>query len=62
MAGYLLIDMFGNKIHCNLNDETHSEMGPAVEEINGDKHWFLNDNWIETQEKFEQLMKLKAFW
>ena len=47
-----------------LNDQLHREDGPAIEHINGDKSWYLQGKWIDcsSQQEFERLMKLKAFW
>ena len=47
-----------------LNGEYHREDGPAVEYANGDKEWWLRNKLInvQTQEEFERMMKLKAFW
>jgi hypothetical protein len=48
----------------SLNNKWHREDGPAVEWPNGDKRWCLNGQHIPcaTQEEFERLMKLRAFW
>ena len=42
----------------------HCETGPAIICSNGKLYWYLHDQPIdcETQEKFEQWLKLKAFW
>jgi hypothetical protein len=47
-----------------LNNKWHRENGPAIEYIDGTKEWYINDKRIlcKTQEEFERLMKLKAFW
>jgi hypothetical protein len=47
-----------------INGQYHREDGPAIEHANGDKSWYLNDKKIncETQEEFERLVRLKAFW
>jgi hypothetical protein len=47
-----------------LNGKRHREDGPAIEHSNGYKVWYINDVRIpcKTQEEFERLMKLKAFW
>lgn len=47
-----------------FNDKPHRLDGPAFEFHNGDKEWWVNGRRIscETQEEFEQLMKLKSFW
>jgi hypothetical protein len=47
-----------------LNYKWHREDGPAAEYPNGKKYWWLNGQHIPcaTQEEFERLMKLRAFW
>ena len=43
----------------------HREDGPAIESANGSKVWFYQDKIIDccdSQQKFEKLLKLKAFW
>ena len=47
-----------------INDKLHREDGPAVEYASGTKEWYINNERIDckTQEQFERLMKLKAFW
>jgi hypothetical protein len=47
-----------------LNDKRHREDGPAIEYFDGRKSWFLNDIKLDcsSQEDFEKLIKLKAFW
>jgi hypothetical protein len=42
----------------------HREDGPAIQYPNGDKKWYINGYRIScsTQEEFERLMKLRAFW
>jgi hypothetical protein len=47
-----------------LNGKLHREDGPAVEWSIDNKFWYLNNVRIpcKTQEEFERLMKLKAFW
>jgi hypothetical protein len=44
--------------------ERHRTTGPAVITSVGEQHWYLNDKllYCNTQEEFEKLMKLKAFW
>ena len=44
--------------------QLHREDGPAIEYSNGNKDWYFHDKLINcsSQEKFEQLIKLKAFW
>lgn len=47
-----------------LNGKLHNLKGPAVEYTNGYKSWYLNGKYIDckSQEEFERLLKLKAFW
>jgi len=47
-----------------LNDNLHREDGPAIEWGSGQKEWLINGKLIpcKTQEQFERLMRLKAFW
>jgi hypothetical protein len=53
----------GDKIWY-INGSYHREDGPAVDYINGDKRWYFNGEYIpcKSQEEFERLMRLKAFW
>ena len=53
----------GNK-YWFLNGKRHREDGPAVECTDGDKEWWLNGKKMncQSQEQFDKLMKLKAFW
>jgi hypothetical protein len=53
----------GNKFWY-INGKRHREDGPAAECVDGEKYWFLNGQQIvcETQDQFERLLKLKAFW
>ena len=46
------------------NDLLHKEDGPAIEYVNANNYWYLNGKEIHcsTQEEFERLLKLKAFW
>lgn len=46
------------------NGLIHRLDGPAVEYACGSKFWWINDKKIDcsTQEEFEKLLKLKAFW
>ena len=47
-----------------LNGKFHREDGPAYEYANGDRSWYLQGKWIDcsSQEEFERILKLKAFW
>ena len=53
----------GNK-YWFLNGKRHREDGPACEYVNGDKSWWYHGKYIDckSQEEFERLLKLKAFW
>ena len=44
--------------------QLHKETGPAITYINGDTSYYLYGKFIncQTQEEFEQYLKLKAFW
>lgn len=44
--------------------QLHRDDGPAVEHPENHKEWYLHGKKLncETQEEFERLMKLKAFW
>jgi hypothetical protein len=46
------------------NGKLHRLDGPAIEYPNGNKYWYINNIKINctTQEEFEKLLKLKAFW
>ena len=46
-----------------INGKRHRLDGPAL--INGDtKHWYVDHKLVpcETQEEFERMLRLKAFW
>jgi len=45
-----------------LDNKLHRTDGPAVEYTNGDKRWYLHGIDCKSQEEFERLMRLKAFW
>ena len=53
----------GSKIWCQ-NGKTHRLNGPAIELVNGNKYWYYQGKYIKcsSQEEFEKLLKLKAFW
>jgi len=42
MESFLTIDKCGNKFWKNKKGQLHREDRPAVEDVNGDKFWFLN--------------------
>jgi len=47
-----------------LDGKRHRTDGPAIERADGYKRWYLNGKQIDckSQEEFERLMRLKAFW
>jgi len=47
-----------------LKGKLHREDGPALEYFNGDKAWYYQGQKIEcsSQQEFERLIKLRAFW
>lgn len=47
-----------------FNGQHHREDGPAIEYYDGHKDWYYKDKFIDcsSQEEFEKLLKLKAFW
>ena len=47
-----------------LNGYLHRMDGPSIEYTNGDKAWYFNGKYIDcnSQEEFERLLRLKAFW
>jgi len=53
----------GNKCWY-VNGKCHRKDGPAVEYANGNKEWYYNGEKLDckTQEEFEILLKLRAFW
>lgn len=46
------------------NGKRHRENGAAIEYSNGEKAWFYHGKRIKcrSQEEFEKIIKLKAFW
>jgi hypothetical protein len=61
---YLLVeDADGNKFWY-LNGERHRVDGPAIEYFNGKKEWYYRGELLNcsSQEEFEKLLRLKAFW
>jgi len=61
----------GPAVECNNGDKywfrnglLHREDGPAVEYNNGDKVWNYRGKCIpcKSQQEFEKLIKLQAFW
>ena len=52
----------GDKIWYQ-NNKRHRLDGPAIERADGDKAWYISGQLIDcsTQEKFERILKLKAF-
>ena len=53
----------GEKIWCQ-NGLCHRLDGPAHEFVNGYKYWYYKGERIDcsSQQEFEKLLKLKAFW
>ena len=47
-----------------IDGKRHREDGPAIEYSNGYKYWWINGEHIncKTQEEFERLLKMRAFW
>ena len=47
-----------------LDNKRYRTDGPAIEFADGDKVWYLDDKQIDckSQEEFERLLRLKAFW
>ena len=58
------VDIYGTIRYYDEIGLLHREDGPAIEDSNGDKFWYINGENIncETQEEFERLLKIKAFW
>lgn len=56
-------DIYGMKIWYQYG-KLHRTTGPAIELANGLHFWHLNGEIIDckTQEEFERLMRMKAFW
>ena len=50
--------------HWYLYGKCHRTDGPAIEHADGYKRWYLDGLQIDckSQEEFERLLKLKAFW
>ena len=53
----------GSKSWCQ-DGRYHRVDGPAIEYANGDKHWYYRGKYIScsSQQEFEKIIKLKAFW
>ena len=59
------IEHFGGKIEFfNKEGQLHRLDGPAIQYPIGKSYWFINHKPINcnSQEEFERLIKLKAFW
>jgi len=58
-----VIESNGDK-HWFQHGKYHREDGPAIERSLGHQEWWLDDKRLEvsSQEEFERMMKLKAFW
>ena len=63
MKNGLIIDANGTK-RWYLEDKRHRADGPAIEYADGDKRWWFCGEELKcsSQEEFERLMRLKAFW
>jgi hypothetical protein len=63
LDGPAIEDADGNK-YWYQDDQYHRVDGPAIEYVDGYKEWYINNIKIKcsTQEDFEKLLKLKAFW
>lgn len=50
--------------HWFQNGKLHRIDGPAIEWDNGNKSWWIKGEQIcsSSQQEFEQLLKMKAFW
>ncbi len=59
-----LIEDDDGKRWFNESGDYHREDGPALEHYTGKKEWWYRGNRIEcsSQEEFERLLRLKAFW
>ena len=68
VIGWKTIEGASFYIHpLEMDDELgklHREDGPAVENTDGTKRWYIEGVEIKCkdQEEFEHMMKLKAFW
>ena len=38
----------------HLNGKRHREDGPAIERADGDKFWYIDDNWLTEQQFVER--------
>ena len=58
------IEYNGGSKEWYINGKLHRDDGPAVEFSNGIKLWYYNGKKINcnSQEEFESLLKLRAFW
>jgi len=47
-----------------IEGQLHREDGPAIDGADGIKFWFIKNKRVQctSQEEFERLIKLKAFW
>ncbi len=63
MINGLQIDNAGDKRYYK-NSKLHRIGSPAIELASGTKIWYYEDKRIfcNSQEEFEKLLKLKAFW
>lgn len=58
------VEMANGDKQWHQNGKLHRLDGPAVDHVYGYKEWWVEGNNIDckTQEEFERLMRLKAFW
>lgn len=64
---YRAVDKDGFESYWHIDEgvqERHREDGPALTLSNGKQEWYYFGKHLncKTQEEFEELMKLKAFW
>lgn len=61
--GPAIIDPNGDKFWF-IHGKMHRVDGPAAEFNDGFKEWFIDDKQVlcATQEEFEKLLKMRAFW
>jgi hypothetical protein len=50
------VDIYGTK-KWYLNGKRHREDGPAIEYVDGDKQWWLNDVEYTKQEYYRELVR-----
>jgi hypothetical protein len=57
-------DPDGAKRWYDKSGYLHREDGPAMEYLDGSKFWYYHGEFLNcsSQEEFERLLKVKAFW